>query len=105
MNSATSEAPKPEALKPRRKWGWIFVVLFIVQAVLFLALIAHTSTAARRSQDLANSFVRSGDIASATTDNIFAQAQRRQVNTLMIAFGIVSLICIGGAVIGFQRKK
>ncbi len=100
MSSTTSEVRKP-----RRKWGWIFVILFVVQAFLFFALIANTSMSARQSQSLADSFVRSGDIASATTDNIYARAQRRQVNTLMIAFGIVSLICIGGAVIGFQRKK
>ncbi len=95
----------PEVRKPRRKWGWIFVILFVVQAFVFFALIANTNMSARQSQSLADSFARSGDIANASTDNIFAQAKRRQVNTLITAFGIVSLICIGGAVIGFQRKK
>jgi hypothetical protein len=100
MSSTTSEARKP-----RRKWGWIFVVLFLLQAVVFLALIANTSMSARQMQSLADSAIRSGDTGRATLDSMYARGQRSQVNTLMVAFGVVSLITIGGAVIGFQRKK
>jgi hypothetical protein len=100
MNSATSEAPKP-----RRKWGWLFVILFVAQAVVFAALIGTMSADIGRARGLASSFATRGDVTNAQVDNLRARALETQMRMLLVACGVFSLITIAGATIGFQRKK
>jgi hypothetical protein len=56
-----------DALKPRRKWGWLFVVVFVLQASAFTVVIGTDVTKANEWRDLAQRSLDSQDPRCAIT--------------------------------------
>jgi hypothetical protein len=89
------------APRPRRKWGWIFVVLFVIQALLFGAKIGT---------DLADAQRERRAVPSLTPENgSMAQLKARQLDNEVVLLsglaGICSLLTLTGAFIGLRRPK
>ena len=109
MTSATTAARRP-----RRKWGWIFVVLFVFQAIAFAAIIGTDFADANRERDLARSFIerpsrgcedmdcRIGYAGSASHN---AQLREQEAKLLMVLAGICSIVTLTLAFVGLRRRK
>jgi len=89
-------------LPKRRKWGWIFVVLFFVQAI---GLLLFSGNANQRSFD-ALMDARAQKQYDASRNLYGAAASLKQQAELAYALIVPgSLICIIGSFLGFRRRK
>ena len=93
------------AKKGRRKWGWIFVALFFLQAVAFGS--AHLSATSRSSRAYNDAYSldvsKLRDAAARTYGR--AQDARREAGVYLGLLVVGSLICVIGAALGFRRYK
>jgi hypothetical protein len=99
---------------PRRKWGWLFIVLFVVQAFVFMAIIGTTLADAGREQSLGQSFIdrpargcedMSCRIGYAESSFSRARSLEQQAKMLMIVAVISSIITLTLAIVGLRRRK
>ena len=88
--------------KPRRKWGWLFVIAFLIQAVVFAAIIIHTMGELHRERGLQNSLLRSHPNSVSTWR---VNSLRNDINLLSIGAAASSIGMLFGAVMGFRRRK
>jgi hypothetical protein len=96
-------AAAPEARKPRRKWGWLFLIAFLVQAWVFVGLIAHRNSDLNRTRSLEAHFIKQG--VSTVIERNRIRSVQTEMNLYMAALGIVSIITLAGTVIGLRRRK
>jgi hypothetical protein len=97
----TSVEPTPAA-KPRRKWGWIFLAAFVVQAAVFVFLIAQIARqmpSATTLEDPAN------PQTGAATQLAPEQAERLRLKLTLLLLGAstFSIVPLAGALIGLRR--
>jgi hypothetical protein len=92
--------PEQDAANPpprSRKWGWIFLVLFAVQALFFAAQALQASGMAKQRSVQASVYMTPA-LYSATADYTF------RASMYWTALAIGSLVTLGGALWGFARK-
>lgn len=82
----------------RRRWGWIFVVLFFLQAFFFLSMMVSADNRAR------NYSVQSSVYNMPRMYSAAANA-KQQADLALALLAIGSVVCIVGAVLGFRRKR
>jgi hypothetical protein len=90
--------PMPTERKPRRKWGWIFVVLFVVHAITFAIIIANDFQKLRRAE--MNSLRLPASIAAASQE----RELREETNQTMIYAGLLSVVTLVAAYVGFRPR-
>src|SRR5262245_25175492 len=91
--------------KPRRKWGWIFIILFLVQAFVCVAIIGNNLAEAARTRDMALYWARQGDAARAMSAAYRARQLTTEANMLMVVTGILSIGTLTAAFFGLRRRK
>ena len=101
MTSAEPVAPPGS----RRKWGWIFLAAFIVQAAVFFFLIAQIARqmpAATVLEDTANPNAQAGTTAQLTPED--AERLRLKLALLLLGASTFSIVTLAGALIGLRRQ-
>ena len=101
MSVETVSPPKPR----RRKWGWFFVIAFVLQAFFCIAIAANDLAEVGRQRSIAASWVRDRDLGNAQ----YALDQARRLGseaTMMFVLLVVgSVVTITGTILGFRRRK
>ena len=90
--------------KPARKWGWIFLAAFIVQAAVFVFLIAQIARqmpAATVLEDAANPSAQAGAAAQLSPEE--AERLRLKLALLLLGASTFSIVTLAGALIGLRR--
>jgi hypothetical protein len=101
------------ALKPRRKWGWFFVVAFVLQTVAFTVMIGGAVTKANEWRGLAQRFLDSQDPKCDHNCReggaiLAVRASRRldqEATQLTFLAGVLSVGTLTGAFFGLRRRK
>jgi hypothetical protein len=107
--TSVSLAPR----KPRRKWGWIFVVAFALQAIAFTVLIDGDLTKANEWRGLAQRSLDSQDpkcdynckVGLAALSNRASRLLDQEANMLMITAAVLSVGTLIGAFFGLRRRQ
>lgn len=84
--------------KKSRVWGWIFVVLLLLQGVVFVSNAINAENMARSRS--VGSVVYGSPGLQRSADN-YAQAAQNY----WVAFGVGTLVCTVGAIWGFWRGR
>lgn len=99
---------------PRRKWGWLFVILFVLQAIVFAGAIGTLLADAERSRSLGQDFLQRGardcqdvDCKVRWAQDSFQTARMKesQARTLMMVAAVTSLGTLVLAFVGLRRRK
>jgi hypothetical protein len=99
---------------PRRKWGWLFVILFLLQGIAFAGIIGTTLSDAGRARSLGQDFIDRGArgcedmacrISQAQIDFSRARGLEQQAKVLMVVAGVCSLGTLALAFVGLRRRK
>jgi hypothetical protein len=93
--------PSPD-LKPRRKWGWLFVAAFVVQAVILMSMIASTMSALEREKDLQRDYMKT---APRYVNNLRIMQLENEIGLLRGAGLVSSIAMLIGAGLGLRRPK
>jgi len=89
--------------KPRRKWGWIFVVLFVLQAIVFTAIIGTNMSEIDRIRPSSAGIRRNLDDSTLFLSRI---EQLRSENRVMAVLAVfVSIGTLTFALVGLRRRK
>lgn len=85
--------------KPRRKWGWVFVIAFVLQAGYFFY--ADMMAEGQRSMACAGAYSNeASDAVKRACDKAYFAKQ-----ALPPIFAAISVVCLIGALLGFRRYK
>ena len=95
----TSVEPAPVA-KPRRKWGWIFLAAFVVQAAVFMILIGQI---ARQMPSATVLEETAGASPAAQLSPEEAERLRLKLALLLLGASTFSIVTLAGALIGLRR--
>lgn len=95
----TSVEPAPVA-KPRRKWGWIFLTAFVVQAAVFVILIGQI---ARQMPSATVLEKTAGASPAAQLSPEEAERLRLKLALLLLGASTLSIVTLAGALIGLRR--
>ena len=100
MNSHRAEDKMEPAteIKPHRARGWLFVAAFFIQAIAF----TYAYRDAYNKYTFASGQALIYDSAELDRSGRDALAMSQM---LLVACGVVSVVCITGAIIGFRRHK
>jgi hypothetical protein len=97
---------EPSADKPRRKWGWVLLLAFVVQAVVFAVLIGQIA----RQMPSATVLVENpaepgpqGTPAPPELNSADAERLRFKLALLLLAASTCSIVTLAGALIGLRR--
>ena len=101
----TSAEPAP-AVKSR-KWGWIFLAAFVVQAVVFAGLIGQLARQMPSATVLEDSAGSSPQGAPAPTQLSPADAERLRLKLalVLLAASTCSIVTLAGALIGLRKAR
>ncbi len=115
---ATTETPAAvqvlPAVKPkRRKWGWIFFALFVVQAFVFGGIIGklYTDAASDRSfaRHMRTSPTKDCDtycqMSSSQSSSMMARGKQSSANALLVVAVVTSIVTLVLGFIGTRRRK
>jgi len=97
---------EPSADKPRRKWGWVFLLAFVVQAAVFVVLIGQIARQMPSATVLVeNPADAAPKGAPAPTELSPADAERLRLKLalLLLAASTCSIVTLAGALIGLRR--
>jgi hypothetical protein len=101
----TSDEPAPAA-RPRRKWGWIFLAAFVVQAAIFIFLIAQIARqipSATALDDPAATTPPANAVAPLTQEE--AERLRLRLTLLLLGASTFSILTLAGALIGLRKPS
>jgi hypothetical protein len=97
--------------RPRRKWGWIFIVAFVVQAVVFATVIGgllSDSTAMTEVSQMYRKAAKDGAQEYQIDAHMRASKARqlRQEATLVLVLAVIcSIGTLTGVYFGFRRRR
>jgi hypothetical protein len=96
---------EPLAATKRRKWGWIFLAAFVVQAAVFVALIGQLARQMPSATVLEDPAVSRPQGASAPTELSQTDAERLRLKLalLLLAASTCSIVTLAGALIGLRK--
>jgi hypothetical protein len=97
----TSGKPTPVA-RPRRKWGWIFLAAFVVQAAVFVFLIARIA----RQMPAATTLEDPAAAQPGATVQLSPQEAERlrlKLTLLLLGASTFSIVTLAGALIGLRK--
>jgi hypothetical protein len=97
---------EPSAEKPRRKWGWVFLLAFVVQAVVFAALIGQIARQMPSATVLVENPAEPGPRGAPAQGELSpadAERLRLKLALLLLAASTCSTVTLAGALIGLRR--
>jgi hypothetical protein len=97
-------SPRPPR-PPRRKWGWFFIIAFVLQAFIFIAVAANDLAEEWRQRSTAKYWVSQHDLGRAQYALDEARRLGSEATMMFVLLAVGSVVTITGTILGFRRRK